>query len=224
MYGDHVDTNRLEVGTGVGALTERCVDMRDWGASEKKKDRWPSAANASVHRSVYWNERLSSLVTNYVPTLFLAQPPSRPLVRLYLFLPSFIRAPDPVSHRSRLSFRILKFHESRRWFLMAVRYDAAPAVLLSVFLRPFFLLLLLLPRQQQGSPATPPFLHLPLTLLPSYPLPLHREGAWSTSGRSSRAALRYYRRPSSIFFSALSREAWSPLLIRYWSRDPRRLM
>lgn len=36
-------------------------------------------------------------------------------------------------------------------------------------------------------------------------------------------ALRYYR-PSSSFFSALPREAWSPLLIRYWSRDPRRLM
>lgn len=52
-----------------------------------------------------------------------------PSVRLFLFLflSSRIPAPDPVSHRSRLSFRILKFHESRRWFLMAVRYDAGRA-------------------------------------------------------------------------------------------------
>lgn len=92
---------------------------------KKKKHHWPSAANASMHQSVYWNERLGSRVTNYIPTLllhpFFLVHPCRPF--LFSLSPSASQLRIPVSHR--LSFRILKFHESRRWFLMAVRYDGA---------------------------------------------------------------------------------------------------
>lgn len=50
----NVRTIPMAAGTGRdAALAERCVRMQDWGASEKKKDHWPSAADASVHRSVY---------------------------------------------------------------------------------------------------------------------------------------------------------------------------
>lgn len=161
---------------------------QNWGGRAKRKGRqhWPSATDASAHRSAYWNERLGSRVTNYIPTL---HPRPRTLVRLSfssLFLPPH-PAPDPVSHRSRLSFRILKFHKSRRWFLMAVRYTT-PAVLLSVFLRPFSSCSSSFCRcNAKNLSAVPPFL-LPLTSSPRAPLAIL-------------TPLRYYR-PSLPPYSA----------------------
>lgn len=51
---DDVDSTGLRYGGGMGRAYGT---MRSYaglrGASEKKKDHWPSATNASVHRPVY---------------------------------------------------------------------------------------------------------------------------------------------------------------------------
>lgn len=170
-----------------------------------------------MHQSVYWNERLGSRVTNYIPTPFLHPfflvHPCRPF--FFSLSPSASQLRIPVSHR--LSFRILKFHESRRWFLMAVRYDGAGRA-------PFRFSPSVLPAPPPSTAKNLRCIRRPSSLLLTFSYLLSE----STSG-DPRAPLRYYRLllspPSSSSSSfALPREAWSPLLIRYWSRDPRRLM
>lgn len=206
--GDHVDTNDCVWGEGgMMRLRNRCIHMQDWGASEKKKDHWPSAANASVHRSVYWNERLSSRVTNYVLTLLLRTTAVRPSLSLSFSLFTYpssgpclspLTAFLPHSEIPREQAMISNGGALRRrpcsFPFFSVRSSCS-----SSFCRG---------SNRDLRPRRPS----------SYPLSPPREGA-----PPAILALRYYR-PSFSFFSALPREAWSPLLIRYWSRDPRRLM
>lgn len=161
-----------------------------------------------MHQSVYWNERLGSRVTNYIPTpllhpFFLVHP-CRPF--LFSLSPSASQLRIPVSHR--LSFRILKFHESRRWFLMAVCYDGAGRA-------PFRFSPSVLPAPPPSTAKNLRCIRRPSSLLLTFSYLLSE----STSG-DPRAPLRYYRLPSS---SLLPRPLPPPLPYRarrdrrYWS-------
>lgn len=196
-------------GIGDGALTER---LRSYaGLESKRKEKGSLAINGErIGASVYWNERLNSRITNYVPTLLLVQSPSvRPSVRPYLSFSLHVYPSSGPCLSPLTAF--LPHSEIPREQAMISNGGALRRRPCSF---PFF--------SVRSSCSSSFCRGSNKDLRPRHPSSLPPT---SSQGGAPPAilALRYYR-PSSSFFSALPREAWSPLLIRYWSRDPRRLM
>lgn len=190
-----------------GAVAERCVRMQDWGANEKKKiigHQRPT--HRYTGRCIETNDWVLGLLTTSSP---FSSYNRRAYVRSSLSL-SLLMYPNSGPCLSPLT-AFLPHSEIPREQAMISNGGALRRRPCSF---PFF---------SVRSSCSSSFCRgsnrdLRPRQPPSYPLPPLRGGA-----PPAILALRYYR-PFSSFFSALPREAWSPLLIRYWSRDPRRLM